>query len=177
MKDFKLVLIAALVAIGTSARAEDLANPASNAAATAGDPRQMVNYPPELKAHTLANMRGHLKTLAQITDALSQGKYEEAADLADARLGMGSDGAAGCRTDDPHGMAGMMSHSAHLDHMMSQMMPAHMRELGQNMHRSANDFASVARGAAKSGNGAAALAALGKVMEQCAACHASYRLN
>jgi len=177
MKGMKLLLMAAMAIIGTNATAEESTKGDGNVAAADSDQRQLVNYPPELKAHTLANMRGHITALAQITDALSKGKFEEAADLADGRLGMASEAAAGCRNEDPHGMAAMMSRSAHLDHMMSQLMPEDMRKLGQNMHRSANEFASVAREAGKSGNGAAALAALGRVMEQCAACHARYRLN
>ncbi len=179
MKPETPILLAALLLAGAAAFAEEPMHHhhASEAAQPSADERQLVNYPPEVKAHALTNMRGHLQTLSAIMDALSKARYSEAADLADTRLGMNSEGAAGCRVDEPHNMSTMASQAEHMDHMMAQYMPEDMRKLGQTMHRSANDFATVARSAAKSGDGSAPLAALGKVMENCAACHARYRLN
>ncbi len=177
MKNTIYFLLPALLFASSLVPAEEPRNGGTAAIKSGSVERELVNYPPEVKAHMLANMRGHLQTLAQIMDALSKGKYDEAADLADARLGMGSEAAVGCRPGDMHNMQPMKVENSHLDHQMSLLMPEGMRKLGQNMHRSANDFAAVARDAAKSGNGSAAMAALGKVMENCAACHAAYRVN
>jgi hypothetical protein len=176
MKNWKYAIVALLASAGTQAAPPILG--ASSPMPPAGGARQLVKYPPDVKAHTLANMRGHLEAVGAIMDAMATGKYDQAADIADARLGMNSPGAAGCRPHAAAGMAGMMaSDGAHMDHMMSRFMPPGMRELGQNMHRSANTFAAAAREAAKSGNAAPAMAALSTVLHNCAACHARYRLN
>lgn len=177
MKNWKYVIVA-LLASGSTLAAPPVVGISSTMSPTR-EARQLVKYPPEVKAHTLANMRGHLEAVGAIMDAMARGKYGEAADIADARLGMNSPGAAACRPHAAKGaMAGTtMSGGGHLDHMMSRFMPRHMRELGQNMHRSANAFSAAARKAAKSGNAAPAMAALATVLRNCAACHARYRLN
>ncbi len=177
MKNSIYFLLPALLLASSIASAEESQNGQAAAARAVPAERELVNYPPEVKVHMLDNMRGHLQTLAQITGALSKGQYNEAAELADARLGMGSETAAGCRPGDMHNMLPMQAESSHLDHQMSLLMPEGMRKLGQAMHRSANEFATIARDAAKSGNPAAPLAALGRIEENCAACHAHYRLN
>lgn len=163
--------------IGTGAHADEVMSHAGNPAETNSGERQLVNYPDKVKAHVLANMRGHLQTIADIMEALAKAQYNQAADMADMRLGMESTGAAGCRMDGGKGEMGMMSEESHLDHQMSMLMPEGMRKLGQNMHRSANEFAMIARNAANNGNSSAPIQALGNVMKQCAACHAAYRLN
>ena len=163
--------------IGMAANAEDSMAPTGADVEMVPVERQLVIYPDKLKVHVLENMRGHLKAIADIMDALSNGKYDLAANIADARLGMNSTGAAGCRMKDANGAMGMMNEASKLDHKMSMLMPDAMKQLGQNMHKSANEFATIARDVAKSGNDAAAVAALGNVVKQCVACHAAYRLN
>ena len=63
---------------------------AQSAHAMAEDHRTPVKFPPQLRAHTLINMRDHLLALAQIQDALAAGAYDEAASIAEQRLGMSS---------------------------------------------------------------------------------------
>jgi len=124
----------------------------------AEDPRLVVQFPEEMRTHTLANMRDHLRTLEQIDGALARGDYDAAAALGEERLGMTS--------LDAHG-------AAHL----AQFMPLGMQQIGEQMHRAASRFAIAAQNAAVSNDPKPALAALSEVMRQCVACHATYRLK
>ena len=145
-------------------------------AALAGDGREVVNFPPEMRAHTLANMRDHLEALSEILTAMSGAKYADAARIADGRLGMESPSAEGCKGEAPAG-APQMSRPASMDHQMSQFMPEGMRMIGLEMHKSASAFAAEARKASKTGNGKPALAALSRVTQQCAACHSAFKVQ
>lgn len=111
-----------------------------------------------MRLHTLSNMREHLLTLQEIDIALSHGAYERAGDLAEQGLGRSS--------LDAHGAAHLASY-----------MPSGMRDIGTAMHRAASRFAVEAQNAAASNDVRPALAALGEVMQQCVACHDSYRLH
>ena len=48
-------------------------------AAGAPDTRQLVEFPPALREHTLANMRDHLQTLQEIQSQLGMGHPDVAA--------------------------------------------------------------------------------------------------
>ncbi len=162
------------------AYADEFTNHQQHMSVIGNDSRQLLNYPPDVRVYALANMRKHLQALAEIMDAFANAKYDLAAGIADSRLGMDSSGAAGCRVDSMKmDMKTMpMSETSHLDHQMSLLMPEGMRELGQNMHRSANEFAVKAREADKdSRNVAAAAIALARIAQQCVACHESYRMQ
>ena len=173
MKIHCCALLCAIVSL--SAFAEQ---PANSQFSVGSDRRQLVNYPPEVRMHALANMRGHLQALAEIMDAFANARYAEAARIADSRLGMESPGAAGCRMESMDMKMTPMSEMDHLDHQMSLLMPEKMRELGQNMHRAANEFAAKARVAEKDGkNATAAAQALAKLTQQCVACHDSFRMQ
>jgi hypothetical protein len=125
---------------------------------TTSDARQIIEFPREMKEHTLANMRDHLLALQEIQTALSREEYDRAADIAENRLGMSSLG----------------SHGAH---EVSRFMPEGMRAAGSNMHRSASRFALASRDTSVTGNVKPALAALGEVTAACVACHAGYALK
>jgi cytochrome c556 len=56
-------------------------------------------------------------------------------------------------------------------------MPEGMQTIGTQMHRAASQFAVEAQNASVSNEVRPALAALGSVMQQCVACHATYRLH
>jgi hypothetical protein len=60
-----------------SAHAEELSNHIQHMAVISSDSRQLLNYPLEIRAHALANMRGHLQALAEIMDAFANSKYVE----------------------------------------------------------------------------------------------------
>jgi cytochrome c556 len=144
-------------------------------AALSIDARELVNFPPPMRQHMLANMRGHLNALSDILTALAQDKYAQAAELAEASLGMNSPAAAGCRVDDAE--AAKVSPVPNMDQHMTQLMPEGMRQMGRAMHQAASDFAIEATKAAESGDGKATLAALSRITAQCTACHAAYRVQ
>lgn len=124
----------------------------------APDTRTPVRFPEPLRTHTLANMRDHLQALGQIQEALSTGAFDRASDLAEQRLGMSS----------------LRMHGAH---EVAKYMPQGMQQAGTAMHRSASQFALVAKDASVTGDLKPALAALARLNQTCVACHAGYRLR
>lgn len=122
------------------------------------DGRQLVTYPAKLAEHTRANMRDHLLAIQEITAALANGKYEQAADTAEKRLGMSS----------------LPLHGAH---DVAPYMPALMAQIGTDMHRAASEFAVNAQNVGVTGDLKPALAGLAKLQSQCVACHAGFKLK
>jgi len=122
------------------------------------DTRTLVRLPEPMRIHALANMRDHLHTLQSINDALARHAFDEAADLAEQRLGMTS--------LDAHGAAQFAPH-----------MPKGMQDIGSRMHRAASRFAISAQNAGVGNDVRPALGALGEVMQQCVRCHAAYRFQ
>jgi hypothetical protein len=103
-------------------------------------------------------MRDHLATLQRLQEALSAGRYEQAAELAESRLGLSS----------------LALHGAH---EVAPYMPQPMQEMGTAMHKAASRFALEAQNASATGDVKPALAALAQLTAQCVACHAAYRLE
>jgi hypothetical protein len=132
----------------------DMAVPEAGSA----DARQLVKIPEPMRLHTIASMRDHLLALQAIDVALSQNAFDKAASIAEQRLGMSS--------LELHG-------AAHI----APFMPQGMQDYGTQMHRAASRFAIAAQDASVTSDVRPALAALGVVMQQCVACHASYRLH
>ena len=60
---------------------------------------------------------------------------------------------------------------------VAQYMPKGMQEAGTAMHRSASQFATVAKDASVTGDVKSALASLARLSQTCVACHAAYRLQ
>jgi hypothetical protein len=118
------------------------------------DTREMVDMPPMMQEHMLANMRDHLAAIDEILAALNEEDFTRAARVAEFRLGMSS--------LESHG-------AAH----MAQVMPAPMREMGTNMHREASRFAHTA----EEGDALRAFRALQDVTRTCVTCHAAYRIR
>lgn len=127
-------------------------------AALAADTRQAIEMPAPMREHMLANMRDHLAAMGEIQAALAAGKFEQAADIAENRIGMSS----------------LQSHGA--SHM-APYMPKPMQDIGTAMHRSASRFARTAQEAQVKGGMPLALNALADLTQQCVACHASFRLR
>ena len=126
--------------------------------AYAEDSRTHVELPPMMQEHMMSNMRDHLLALQTITQQLANQKYDEAADIAEKRLGMSS----------------LESHGA--SHM-GKFMPKEMGAIGTSMHRAASRFAITARDADVDGGLEKAFGALSEVMGQCVACHAGYKIH
>lgn len=126
-----------------------------------GDPRELVKLPPMMQEHMLGNMRDHLVTLNAVIGDVADGKFDEAAKLAEARLGMSSLGL--------HG-------AAH----MAPFMPKPMQDAGTAMHRAASRLAIVLQNAGVSPTADAlrrVSGALHEVTSACTGCHASYRIR
>jgi hypothetical protein len=161
--NFKRILTIALAMVGAGSyglhagvqtHQHEMAAPS----ATQGDGRQLVQFPEPMRLHTITSMRDHLLALQEIDMALSRNDFDQAASVAEGRLGMSS--------LELHG-------AAHI----APFMPQGMQEIGTQMHRSASRFAVEAQNASVSNDVRPALAALGAVMQQCVACHATYRLH
>jgi len=127
-------------------------------AARAADTREAISLPVPMREHMLANMRDHLSALSEIQLALAAGRYDQAADIAEQRIGMSS--------LERHGA----SH-------MAPYMPKAMQDIGTNMHRAASRFARAAQEATVTRDTASAIGALAEVTQQCVACHVSFRLK
>ncbi len=124
----------------------------------AADTRLLVQMPAPMQEHMLVNMRDHLTAIGEIQAALAAGKFGQAADVAENRIGMSS----------------LEAHSA--SHM-APYMPQNMQDIGTSMHRSASRFARTAQEAAVTRDLPKALGALADLTQQCTACHASYRIR
>lgn len=149
------LILALLIAVASPARSQHAEADHRRHAAAQPAP---VKFPARLRDETLANMRDHLLALAEIQDRLAAGRFEEAADIAERRLGMSS----------------LRDHGAH---EVAKYMPAGMRAAGGAMHRAASRFALAAQEAAFDRDTGRALAALATVTQACVACHAAYRLR
>ena len=133
----------------------------SSAASGVDDARELVKLPPMMREHMLGNMRDHLLTLDQILGAVAEAKFDDAAKLAEARLGMSS----------------LSSHdAAH----MAPFMPKPMQDMGTAMHRAASRLVIVLQDASVTPNAEALHKVAGSshdVTTACTSCHAAYRLQ
>ena len=139
MKSLYLALIVAILPVSLAVKADD---------------RELVAMPSMMQEHMLANMRDHLAAINEILGFLARDEVDDAAEVAEQRLGMSS--------LDDHGAAHMAS-----------MMPDAMRAIGTGMHRAASRFAIKAQ----EGELQPALVALEEVTSACVACHSAYRVH
>lgn len=123
-------------------------------ALSAGDDRRLVELPPMMQSHMLMNMRDHLISLNAILQHLDMGELDQAAEVAESRLGMSS--------LELHGA----SH-------MAGFMPEGMRNIGTRMHQAASRFALKAQ----EGDPLQAYRALSEITTECVACHSGYRIR
>jgi len=130
-------------------------------AGQAQDARELVRLPQPMQEHMLGNMRDHLVTLNEIIGNVADGKFDQAAKLAEQRIGMSSLGL--------HG-------AAH----MAPFMPQPMQDIGTSMHRAASRLAIVLQDTSVSptlDTMRDVNRALHEVTTTCTACHASYRIR
>jgi len=148
---------AALAGAATLSVGQHNHQPGSHASPQQADARMFVQLPDQLREHTLANMRDHLLALQQIQAALAERAYDQAARIAETRLGMSS----------------LQTHGAH---EVAKYMPQGMQDAGTSMHRSASRFAVSLQEAAISNDLRKPLGELAAVTASCVACHAGYRI-
>ena len=153
-----LLLASAAVLAGTLSAAQQHPGPRQEVGNPASGARELVELPAPMREHMLANMRDHLLALHQIHEALAHNQEDNAAKIAEQRLGL-------------------TSLKAHGAHELAKFMPEGMRAIGSEMHRSASRFVIEAQNAGVTDDLRPALEALAKVTAQCVACHAAYRLR
>lgn len=124
----------------------------------AKDDRQLADLPDHINRHLISSMRDHLLALEEITRHLSNYNYGKAADVAEKRLGMSSV-------------------EIHYTRYLGKYMPKEMSSIATKMHRAASRFALSAKNAEHDGGLNRAFAALSEVMEQCVACHTTFRIH
>jgi hypothetical protein len=118
------------------------------------DERRLVQLPEMMQQHMMSNMRDHLVAINEILIKMANGDFEEAAEIAEYRLGMSS----------------LESHGA--GHM-AKFMPEGMRQAGTAMHKAASRFALKAQ----EEEVLPAYDALSEVTSACVACHSGYRIR
>jgi cytochrome c556 len=149
------------VAVAISAAIGILFTGFAGSAAADEDTRALVELPPMMQQHMLANMRDHLLALDEILGDLAEGNIDAAASIAEKRLGMSSLSL--------HGAA-----------QMAPFMPKAMGEIGTQMHHAASRFVIVAQDAELNPGKAAqheVYRALRDITQNCNACHQSYRIR
>ncbi len=127
---------------------------ASNISIADEDSRQLIELPEMMQQHMMSNMRDHLVTINKILINMANGQLDQAAEIAESRLGMSS----------------LESHGA--SHM-AKFMPEGMRQAGTSMHRAGSRFALKAQ----EGEVLPAYNALSEVTSACVACHSGYRIR
>ena len=127
---------------------------ASNISIAEDDSRRLVKLPEMMQQHMMSNMRDHLVSINEILINMANDKLDEAAEIAESRLGMSS----------------LKSHGA--SHM-AKFMPESMQKIGTSMHRAASRFALKAQ----EGEVLPAYSAISDVTSACVACHSGYRIR
>jgi len=118
------------------------------------DTRELVKLPEMMQQHMMSNMRDHLVSINEILINMTNNNLDQAAAIAENRLGMSS----------------LTSHGA--SHM-APFMPEGMRSAGTSMHRAASRFALKV----EEGELLPAYNALSEITTACVACHSGYRIR
>ena len=127
-------------------------------AAVAEDARQLAPLPPPAQEALREEMLGNIAALNEILGLVAADKWQEAGEVAEAKLGKS---AMGKHRDKP------------FDARPGPHMPPAMHGIGMDGHQAASDFAA----AAKAGDRAKAMALLPNLTGACVACHYSYRIR
>jgi hypothetical protein len=152
MRSLKLIALACCLTV------------AGTLSVTAGeteDARTMVTVPSDIQEKMLVNMRDHIGALDDIIHAVQAGKYENAEDIAESRLGWSSLVRQG-------------------DQEVANHWTAPMQKMADQMYRSASNFVIVSQNASVEDSKEGyqkVLAALGEVTSACRGCHEAYRVR
>jgi len=113
------------------------------------DTRTSLGLSPQMKQHQLANMREHVAAIKSIVGLMGESRFEEAAGIAHAKLGL---------APEMQQMCAMFDNDA-------------FKALGLAFHKSGDELGN----ALQTGDVNASLRALNKTMEYCVTCHATFR--
>ena len=126
----------------------------NSAELSVSDSRQLISMPNETRKLMREDMMNNLSALNEIFAHLTENNFNDAAEVAENRMGKSSMG--------KHRSTGMGP---------GRFMPIEMRNIGWTMHEAASEFAVIA----KQGDLTNAYNALQKVTSACVACHYGYR--
>jgi hypothetical protein len=129
---------------------------AAMAGHAAEDARALVPMSPEARAELRAEMLDFQTALHQIVVALGEGKFADAADVAERQIGLSAMG---------------RHRSAPVNARPGMYMPDDMHQMAVSMHAAGSEFARTA----KNGDLAKSLGALQAVTGACVGCHRAYR--
>lgn len=141
---YLLLAAISLVLTLTVAAENDMSNSAD------ADTRELVAFPLPIKQAMLMRMRRNLADIQRIQQALAEGNFEAAADVAEYSLGLSSLG--------PHNAR------------QAPFMPEPMQQMGMQMHAASSRLARTAQEADLEKS----LAGLAELTAYCVACHAAY---
>lgn len=113
------------------------------------DTRTSLGVTGPMKQHQLSNMRSHVEAIKSIVGLMAEQKFDEASQIAHAKLGL---------TPEMQAMCGMFGNDE-------------FAKLGFAFHKSGDDLGD----ALKTKDVNASLRALNKTMQYCVECHATYR--
>jgi cytochrome c556 len=113
------------------------------------DTRTSLGLSPEMKQHQLSNMREHVEAIRSIAGLIPENRFEDAAKIAHAKLGL---------TPEMQSMCNMFDNE-------------NFKKLGLAFHKSGDDLGDALQ--TKDVN--VSLRALNKTMQYCVECHATFR--
>ncbi len=160
--------------------------------ASAADDREAVNLPPEIQDAFLTEMRGHMGNLDDILTAIAEGNFKEAADIAELKMDFGHSiwegmAAEGMSADEIRAQkqkmqqgGGQHQPGAGGGRGMGRFMPQGFRDMGQNFHKAAGEFAAKARAVGAQPSAAdyrSVIGALEAVTANCQSCHETFRVK
>ena len=160
-KSFATACVLVLLPMGLLFAADQSGDQGERGSASRGeskDVRQRVKLPAPLLRWKLKQMRERIATIGKIQAALSRGEYDQAADMAEQDLGMGTG-----QTREAEDVA---TH-----------MPQAMRDLETELNRAAGKFALEVRDAVVTEDVRPAVNALSNLMQRCVDCHTAYRFR
>lgn len=113
------------------------------------DARTSLGLSAEMKQHQLKNMRGHVEAIKSIVGLMAESKFEDAAKIAHAKLGL----------------------TLEMQEMCDMFDDKNFKTLGLSFHKSGDDLGD----ALQTRDINVSLRALNKTMQYCVECHATYR--
>lgn len=151
------------------------------------DERQVIEVPEEIKEIFLQEMRGHLDNLNEITLAISAGDFDNAAFVAETKMGFGYSFEAILRS---YGMPEpeieklvkqLAADNPGVDHLgLDQFLPPDAQAMATDFHKAALNFAKVARSVelpTTAEEYQKVFTALSETIDVCSACHSTFKVE
>ncbi|WP_417793060.1 hypothetical protein [Terasakiella pusilla] len=151
------------------------------------DDRQLIEVPDQIKTIFLEEMRGHLDNLNEITLAISAGDFDNAAFVAETKMGFGHSldvvlRSYGLPEPEIEKLVTQLSaDNPGLDHMgLDQFLPTDAQALATEFHKAPLNFAKVARSVelpTTAEEYQKVFTALSETIDVCSACHSTFKVE